>query len=82
MNCDYCHQLPEDFSSCIMVFPCISEVLDSYPTWDFRRTMHFSSFLELVQHVITTGKDLGLFAPLIWTLWYQRNQLQTSRNDI
>lgn len=41
--------------------PCISEVWDSYPTWDIRRTMHFSSFLELVQHVITTGKDLGAF---------------------
>lgn len=48
----------------------------------FDERCSFPVFLNLcnvlLQQVI---KYLGLFPVLIWTLWYQRNQLQTSRND-
>lgn len=31
-----------------------------------------------MEYVISEGKDLELFAQIIWTLWYRRNILRTT----
>lgn len=60
--------------SCSQISPIWSQQVD----WNFRGTMVFVTFKELVEYVVEAGKDLTLFATIVWTVWHRRNALQTS----
>ena len=67
--CDHCHQLPEDFSPCIMAVPAFQRCGIHILLGIFDERCIFPVFLNwcnmLSQQVI---KYLGLFPMLIWTL--------------
>ncbi|KAK9991227.1 hypothetical protein SO802_026212 [Lithocarpus litseifolius] len=39
---------------------------------------HFLSFQDVVETIIETGKDLNIFATMVWAVWYRRNTMRTS----
>ena len=48
-------------------------------TWSFRNQKRFSSFSELLIWVFENNKNPVLFAFTIWSIWHQRNQVQTQQ---
>lgn len=58
--------------------PCSSTITDQDLMWDFRRSIHFSRFVEVVKHIIEDGKNLEVFSVLIWTFLHRRNLLGTN----
>ena len=46
--------------------PCLSTISDQDPMWDFRRSMHFSRFVEVVKRIIEDGKNLEVFSVLLY----------------
>nr|XP_023892286.1 uncharacterized protein LOC112004288 [Quercus suber] len=55
-------------------------VWEQQAEWDFRGSGAFGTFKELVEHVVVEGKDLALFATIVWTVWHRRNAMRTSSN--
>nr|POF27258.1 hypothetical protein CFP56_12599 [Quercus suber] len=77
-SCDHCHHDPEDVLHALWQCPLLDPVWSSNPSWDFRASSQFSSFMELVQYLIKESLNIGLFAQISWTIWFRRNQLRTS----
>ena len=58
--------------------PCLSPIWDSDSMWTFRHNSKFNNFKELIKFIIKEGKNLELFAVIVWTIWSRRNLLRTS----
>ena len=60
--------------------PLLGSVWEQQREWEFRETEAFGTFKELVEHVVEKGKDLALFATIVWTVRHGRNAVRTSPN--
>ena len=69
---------PEDTLHALWQCLGLSSIWDSDSMWDFLRITNFNQFEDLVKFVIDKGKNLEIFAFLVWTIWYRRNLLCTS----
>ena len=49
-------------------------------TWCFRNQRSFSSFSELLNWIFKLHKNPVLFAFIVWSIWHQRNQIQTQQS--
>ena len=77
-TCDHCHATSETTLHTLWECPKLSVVWEQDNQWSFRGNTSFTTFQELVQHVIAEGKDLESFAMLVWAIWYRRNQVRVS----
>ena len=81
--CDHCHSESGDVLHALWLCPSISQVWSQNSTWDsMGSSPHFASFHVLVETIIETGKDLNIFATMVWAIWYRRNTMRTSRKHI
>ena len=44
--------------------------------WDFRSSVNFVDFKQLVSWIVEEGKQLELFVYMAWLVWNQRNQVR------
>jgi len=65
------------------IWECLKlvDVWDSIPDFAFRQLRSFPSFRDLVLFVHVEGKNHKLMAMIMWTLWYQRNQLRVGLKE-
>nr|POF22482.1 putative ribonuclease h protein [Quercus suber] len=77
-SCDHCHLSCEDTLHALWNCPLLSPIWDSYSMWTFRHNSEFNSFGELIKFIIEEGKNLELFAVIVWTIWSRRNLLRIS----
>ena len=77
-RCDHCHLSCEDTSHALWNCPCLSPIWDSDSMWNFQHISEFNSYGDLIKFIIETGKNLELFAVIVWTIWSRRNLLHTS----
>ena len=81
--CDHCHSESKDVLHALWLCPSISQVWSQNSTWDsMGSSPHFASFHVLVETIIETGKDLNIFATMVWAIWYRRNIMRTSKKHI
>nr|POE92305.1 hypothetical protein CFP56_71991 [Quercus suber] len=68
---------------CHALWECLKlvDVWDSIPDFTFRQLRSFPSFRDLVFFVHVEGKNHKLMAMIMWTLWYQRNQLRVGLKE-
>ena len=68
---------------CHALWECLKlvDVWDSIPNFAFHQLRSFPSFRDLVLFVHVEGKNHKLMAMIMWTLWYQRNQLRVGLKE-
>ena len=66
---NHCHDLScEDTMHALWNCPCLSLVWDFDSMWNFRRNLVFNRFGDLVKFIIDRGKNLEIFAVIVWTI--------------
>ena len=82
-TCDHCHATSETALHALWLWECpkLSVVWEQDNQWSFKGNTSFTTFQELVQHVIAEGKDLESFAMLVWAIWYCRNQVRVNQKE-
>ena len=80
---DHCHGESEDVLHALWFCPSISQVWSQSRMWDSSISIPcFSSFQDLVETNVESGKDLNRFATMVWAIWNRRNMIQTSSKHI
>ena len=76
--CNHCKSSPKDTVHTLWSCPLLQLVLSHDPSWNFRASQPFTTFKDLVEHLIEVGVDLNYFANAVWTIWHRKNALRTS----
>ena len=74
--CERCQVAVEDLLHALWSCLEVDIVWADQTLWDFRCSMDFDNFKQLVLWIIEEGKQLELFAYTAWSVWNQHNQVR------
>ena len=82
--CDRCQAEVEDPLHALWTCIELDTVWADQSLWEFRNSVGFADFKDLVSWIIAKGKQLDLFAIIAWSVWNHRNQarVQGSASDL
>ena len=82
--CDHCQAEVEDSLHALWTCTELDTVWADQALWEFRNSVDFADFKDLLSWIIAKGKQLDLFAVTTWSMWNQRNKarLQASAIDL
>ena len=75
-TCPHCTKQAEDVLHVLWKCPSLSSIWDDDPQWNFRHTMIFSDFPQMLSFVLESDCNAEFFAMLTWTIWFGRNKIR------
>ena len=76
-SCERCKGENEDVLHTVWSCKELDRVWGANTVWNFRNQRCFSNFSELLAWVFDHQRNPVLFAFTIWSIWHQRNQVET-----
>ena len=76
--CCHCKLKAEDGYHALWDYSELSAIWETDVMWLFCKSKKFSNFFELARFVLEKDRQPELFASIMWTIWFRRNQLRTS----
>ena len=73
--CDRCHVAQEDPLHALQACLKLDVVWSDVELWNFRNSVRFMDFKELLSWIIAEDKNMELFAVTAWSIWNQRNKV-------
>ena len=75
-TCERCKVDIEDQLHALWSCSEVDIVWSDLTLWDFRSSVNFVDFKQLVSWIVEEGKQLELFVYMAWLVWNQRNQVR------
>ena len=80
--CDHCQAEVEDPLHALWTCTELDTIWANQALWEFRNSVGFADFKDLVSWIIAEGKQLDLFAITAWSVWNQRNKARVQASII
>ena len=80
-KCEHCGMESEMAFHAVWECAMLDEIWEAVPGFEDRRHYEISSTKDLISVFHEKRKNLELMTMVMWTIWYQRNQLRVSSND-
>ena len=77
--CDQCHVAQEDPLHALKACSKLDVVWSDVELWNFRNSVGFMDFKELLLWFIAEDKNVDLFAVTDWSVWNQWNKVQLNQ---